>query len=236
MTEKVEGATVREFAKHISKADDLAVSRATMGENSKLLSEDRRPTAQAYTELQEAYDHFNTALFGGTLPPCLITFQRRGANVFGYYYRARFGSNHEPGATTDEIAMNPIHFKGRDVTGVLQTLVHEMCHLWQWDFGKPSRSGYHNHEWAAKMIAIGLHPSSTGKPGGAIVGQHMLDYVVGGGQFGRAVEDLARARFSITWYDRIADLIRTLQDGLSPTPRHVRNRNKYSCRGCGLNA
>ena len=33
------------------------------------------PTEQAYSELQHAYDVFNTRLFAGQLPPCLITMQ-----------------------------------------------------------------------------------------------------------------------------------------------------------------
>jgi hypothetical protein len=221
------------------------MERVASGNSTAQLIDDRRPTAQAYTEFQEAYDHFNAALFGGTLPACLITFQRRAPNVFGYYHRARFGSNQEPGATTDEIAMNPIHFKGRDVTGVLQTLVHEMCHLWQCHFGKPSRSGYHNREWAAKMLAIGLHPSSTGKPGGTVVGEHMADYVITGGAFERALQDLTRRDFRITWYDRLAELVAALQDppwvlptanAALDTPQRPGSRQKYSCPHCRLNA
>jgi hypothetical protein len=50
--------------------------------------------------------------------------------------------------------------------GVLSTLVHEQAHLWQHHFGKPGRGRYHNREWAAKMVEIGLIPSATGEPGG----------------------------------------------------------------------
>ena len=31
------------------------------------------PTLTLYTALQSAFDHFNERLFGGLLPPCLIT-------------------------------------------------------------------------------------------------------------------------------------------------------------------
>jgi hypothetical protein len=212
------------------------------------------PTLQTSSELQGAFDHFNAALFGGDLPPCLITLQRRSPAVMGYYSKARFGSNREPGTTTDEIALNPIHFMGRDATEVLQTLVHEMCHLWQCHFGKPSRTGYHNREWAAKMVAVGLHPSSTGKPGGAIVGQHMADYVIADGHFDRAMRDLTSGDFRISWYDRIAELlvglmVPPLVTNPSPqTPSPVSNyvapsplqrpgrRERYSCSGCRLKA
>jgi hypothetical protein len=42
--------------------------------------------------------------------------------------------------------------------------VHEMAHVWQHAHGKPSRNGYHNKEWAAKMDERGLIPSDTHPP------------------------------------------------------------------------
>lgn len=66
---------------------------------------------------------------------------------------------------------------------ICQTLVHEMCHLWQSEFGNPSRTGYHNKEWALKMESIGLMPSSTGIKGGRKVGQKMSDYPISNGLF-----------------------------------------------------
>lgn len=85
----------------------------------------------------------------------------------------------------------------------LQTIVHEMCHLWQAHFGSPGRGRYHNAQWADKMEAIGLMPSTTGRPGGARVGDHMADYMIPGGRFEHAVQHLVTGRgFSISWYDR----------------------------------
>ena len=40
-----------------------------------------------------------------------------------------------------------------------------MTHLEQAHFGKPSRNGYHNKEWADLMERVGLMPSDTGAPG-----------------------------------------------------------------------
>jgi hypothetical protein len=165
------------------------------------------PTAQAYGELQRAYQYVNVQVFRGELPPCLITLQPRAPRIFGYYSSRRFRSNGGSDICTDEIALNPVHFKARDIIEVLQTLPHEMCHLWQHHFGKPSRAGYHNHQWAAKLKDIGLHPSSTGRPGGAIVGQHMADYVIEGGALQQAIHALLGAGFRISWYDRLADFV-----------------------------
>ncbi len=77
-----------------------------------------------------------------------------------------------------------------------------MVHLWQAHFGKPGRGRYHNGQWAEKMEAIGLMPSSTGKPGGQRTGDCMADYAIEGGRFLRACEELVTADFRISWYDR----------------------------------
>ena len=146
------------------------------------------PTTQTYGGLDQAYEFFNGRLFDDALPRCLITMQRH-KGAYGYFAPQRFGSR--DGATiTDEIALNPMHFAERDTRAILSTLVHEMAHLWQQHFGKPSRGGYHNKEWGAKMREIGLHPSSTGAEGGKQTGQSVSHYIIAGGGY-----DLAFAEF-----------------------------------------
>lgn len=87
------------------------------------------PTAQAYAELQAAFDHYNRELFGGELPPCLITMQRE-KRTYGYFSSERFVHRHDR-SKTDEIAINPSYFAVVPLLEVLQTLVHEMVHAWQ---------------------------------------------------------------------------------------------------------
>lgn len=160
---------------------------------------DTAPTHQTYSELQQAYDHFNAALFNGKLPYCLITLQREKRTV-GYFSAARFASL--DGSTTDEIAINPSYFAVVPLVETMQTLVHEMAHLWQQHLGKPGRGRYHNEEWAQKMESIGLMPSSTGQPGGKRTGDMMADYPIAGGRFLAACETLLTSDFSLSWYDR----------------------------------
>ncbi len=159
----------------------------------------KRPTETAYAELQLAYDHYNDYLFDGRLPPCLITLQRE-KRTMGYFSSKRFV--HADRQVTDEIAMNPEYFAVVPLIEVMQTLCHEACHLFQAHFGKPSRSGYHNAEWAKKMIEIGLIPSDTGAPGGKQTGQKMGDYVQPGGRFELATQALFDTGFMISWFDR----------------------------------
>lgn len=158
------------------------------------------PTAYTYGDLNRVYDFFNSRLFTGALPRCLITMQRH-KGAYGYFAPERFGSR--DGATiTDEIALNPAHFAERSLKETLSTLVHEQAHLWQQHFGKPSRGGYHNKEWAAKMREIGLHPSSTGAPGGKQTGQRVSHYIIEGGAYDRAFAELEKAGVNDLFADR----------------------------------
>jgi hypothetical protein len=183
------------------------------------------PTQETYTELQEAYDFFNVRLFAGQLPPCLLTLQRQN-RTYGYFSGNRW--QNQGGAVSDEIAMNPAHFASRSVRDVLATLAHEMAHLWQHHCGTPSRSGYHNRQWAEKMDALGLCPSDTGQPGGARTGQRVSHYVIEGGPFSLACTELLAGGFALSWHDRARD---------DPRGKTLTNtRTKYSCPGCGLNA
>lgn len=158
-----------------------------------------KPTEEAYAELQHAYDSYNGELFDGALPSCMITFQRQ-KRTFGYFSKDRFGRL--DGRKTDEIALNPEYFAVVPMVEVLQTLVHEMAHLWQEHFGKPSRSCYHNIQWADKMEDIGLMPSHNSQPGGKRIGQSMGDYMIAGGKFDQATKRLLASGFAISWLDR----------------------------------
>jgi hypothetical protein len=173
---------------------------------------EKRPTPATYNQLQMAYDWFNVQLFGHALPNCLITLQRK-SNAMGYYSPDRW--TNAKGETTDEIALNPAYFANHSLKELLQTLVHEMCHQWQQHFGKPSRNGYHNKQWADKMESIGLMPSSTGEPGGARIGQHMGDYSITEGQFELQSHRLANNAFELPWVDRFVSYTPSSQDRLN---------------------
>ena len=95
------------------------------------------PTQRTYKTLDDAYRFFNARLFNGGLPPCLLTMQR-SRKAYGYFAGGRFGTR-DGTEVTDEIALNPSYFRARTTTQSLSTLVHEMTHLQQHHFGKPSR-------------------------------------------------------------------------------------------------
>ena len=213
-----------------------------------------KPTAKTYSELQLAYDTFNAKLFDSALPECLITLQRE-KRAFGYFSAERFANL--SGDKTDEIALNPSYFAVVPLVEIMQTLVHEMTHLWQHHHGKPGRGRYHNTEWADKMEVVGLMPSSTGQPGGQRTGDHMADYPIEDGPFLQVCCDLLTQDFKISWYDRFASarhvqsgqnsfaLTLDLPDGVANVAAlegvemvsgasNKSNRSKYTC-ACEIN-
>lgn len=158
------------------------------------------PTEELYHSLQTAFEHFNAALFNGKLEKVIFTVQRQ-KGVMGYFAPDRWGNL--KGRKCHEIAINPSYIANARLIEVMQTLVHEMVHCWQHCFGRPGRAYYHNKEWANKMMEVGLMPSSTGEPGGKTTGQHMGDYIIKGGLFLIAFNDLqSNKRFQLRWIDR----------------------------------
>jgi hypothetical protein len=157
------------------------------------------PTAATYAALDAAFEYFNHSLFDAALPPCLITL-RSSRRSYGHLHSRRFVN--VAGEQADELALNPGYFALQSIEEVMSTIVHEMVHHWQHHLGKPSRSTPHNTEWANKMEAIGLMPSSTGQPGGKRTGHRVADYILPGGAFIKACEGMPRERIALPWLDR----------------------------------
>ena len=161
-----------------------------------------KPTIQMYTFIQNAYDFFNERLFNSELPACLLTLQRE-KNAMGYFSEDRWEQG-DGKRKIHEIALNPSFFITHKPLELMQTIVHEMVHLWQYEFGKPSHRTYHNKEWADKMESIGLMPSSTGLPGGKRTGQAMSDYPIKNGAFYFQCIAFAQLGYKLPFYDRYA--------------------------------
>lgn len=179
-------------------------------------------TSTYYLNLEEVFRFLNEALFDKALPDVLLTMQRRNSD--GYFAPKRFQHRQDGEMMVDEIALNPDRFDREDAD-ILAAFAHDLCHLWQQYYGKPGRKGYHNREWADKMIEIGLMPSHTGQADGKRTGQRISQYILAGGRFDAALSSLfTQAR--ISWQGQA-------QAGARGGMRQT--RQKYTCPGCGLN-
>lgn len=155
------------------------------------------PSAELYGALELAFNHYNNALFDGELGSTIITLSAKGKGTNGYLklnrFKKRVGSEH-----ADEIALNPANLRD-ELPVVMAWLVHHMVHLWQAYFGQASRSGYHNQEWAKKMMSLGLRPFSGEADTGKSTGQRVSQTIVQNGLFDSATKALIAARYDLTW-------------------------------------
>jgi predicted SprT family Zn-dependent metalloprotease len=191
------------------------------------------PTTKTYSEIQLAYDVFNKELFDGALPECVITLESRFKKRAEYFAAERFiriGERSES-EYSDGLCLNPTTFTSRDIMSVLSTLAHEMCHVWEYHkTPKPSRSGYHNRRWGAKMEEIGLMPSDTGLPGGKKTGQRMTHYIIRGGRFEVSASRLIAEKFKISWGEEKNEMKRKIA-----LLNSKKSKTKYTCQSCGAN-
>lgn len=111
----------------------------------------RHPTQDIYSLLQMAYDRFNQELFASEISRCMITMQRE-KKTMGFFSENRWA--HQSGQKNHEIALNPSYFVNYPLSRFFRPMVHEMCHLYQFEFGKPSFRTYHNKEWADLVEGI----------------------------------------------------------------------------------
>jgi predicted SprT family Zn-dependent metalloprotease len=194
-------------------------------------------TDSLYRLSDKAFDYFNRLLFDHKLPPIAITLQHNRPNLLGYFHRRRF--KNIDGEYAHEIMLNPDTFLERRPEEILSTLVHEMAHLWQCEFGKASRSGYHNRQFADKMQTLGLVTSQTGQPGAKRTGQQMTHYIQIGGPFDVACRRfLQREKKSFAWgsppdITRIDEATIAAQGNIAFPSQ---TRSKFTYHYCGQNA
>jgi len=196
------------------------------------------PTDAQFAAYRAMWDYFNTALFNGELSRVILNFSRR-ARSLGFFAPARWKTS--SGQITHEISLNPTYLTGETAREVASTLVHEMAHLWRYEQGTrqgtPPRGGYHDAQWAAKMEALGLQPSSTGAPGGARVGYKMSHYIVEDGAFARAFQSMP-AHYLLPWTCGVdEDAVEGKSKGKSKEKELAKRKVKlkYSCPKCSLN-
>lgn len=206
---------------------------------------EQTPSAKFYGLFQYIFDHYNDEIFDGTIKDCIIVVIRQ-KRVMGHYIHKKWFNEND--LATDELALNPSMFTKFPLIEICQTIVHEMYHGWQCHYGKPSPKGYHNKEWASKMEAIGLMPTSTGQEGGKKTGFSICDYPITNGTFIKASEILINSDvFAELYYEVNPSIINQIQAEI-PLYEQIKNitigekqgdkpkttRVKYSCGCCNV--
>lgn len=133
-------------AQKILSPDDIA--------NSSVRHAATRDSSWAYNNLSVFLyrwaDIFNQEFFNGKLPQPVISFEKTRINVLGHF---SFGRNDQ--GLKFNINLNKKRL-GRSEADLLETLAHEMVHLFQCIDGKSGKGKYHNKAFVEKASSIGL--------------------------------------------------------------------------------
>ena len=183
------------------------------------------PTVETYEGLDRAFNHFNKALFEERLPPVMFTLTRK-RNAHGYFWAEQF-EHRADGDRTHEIALNP-NTMSRDLVTILSTLVHEMTHLEQQEYGKPSKNGHHNREWANLMLRVGLIPTDTGNEGGKMTDRKVTHMIDPNGDFLTAASELVDTGFDLPYFTAPREAAGAKKKDLSKV--------KHTCPSCDFRA
>jgi hypothetical protein len=179
-----------------------------------------KATKELYEALNNAYSYFNKGLFKGELPEVVLTLRRarmaKGMAASSIWKK----SNGKVNKYFHEISISP-YWLLEPLIKVYSTLVHEQCHIWQFEYGKPGKYGYHNLQWARKMEEVGLTPSTTGKEGGKKTGYSLSHYVTPSGKY----EELFKTLPKKCYLPSVS-----IEGNYKPDNR--RNKVKYHCCNC----
>ena len=124
---------------------------------------------ELYNELYRAFDHFNARFADNKLPKVVITIQESGRrNAYGWFGDA-FWTDRLAGDAVPEINLSA-EYLSRGSRGLLETLLHEMAHLWNATVANVrdcSGGQYHNKHFKAAAEQFGLEVSRDGTRGWA---------------------------------------------------------------------
>jgi len=219
------------------------VYRTKQSERPRAVSEEKsRPTHEQFAAYSKMYAYFNRELFGGELPEIILNFSRHGGS-YGFFAPERWARD---SATTHEISINPAHLAERPPQATASTLVHEMVHLWQMEYGYPPRRGYHDREWAMKMRSVGLIPIDPHTGVEKMSAQALTHKIAEEGPFAAAFERMPR-EYLLPWTCSEARALTSGRkakrgaaggenggEGAGAAPKS-RNKVKYTCPGCCAN-
>ena len=124
---------------------------------------------ELYSELYRAFDMFNAVFADNKLPKVVITIQESGRrNAYGWFGNG-FWADRLSGDAVPEINLSA-EYLSRGPRGLLETLLHEMAHLWNATVANVkdcSGGQYHNKYFKEAAERFGLEVNRDGKRGWA---------------------------------------------------------------------
>lgn len=127
------------------------------------------------------------------------------------------------------LAINPKYMQ-RDISDIVSTLCHELCHVYEVAYIHIPRGGYHTKAWCDLMRECGLEPVFNNKSKTSVTHK-----IIEGGAFEEFCKKFDNDFFSIVEYSQ--DMSSSGSEGGAdnadkPVKKYNRNKIKYVCPEC----
>jgi hypothetical protein len=185
-----------------------------------------------YAMLQSAYDFFNAKFFDSRLPKVFFTIDWHNKKSNGYFCPHKLVNKEdaEAKAKASVIALNP-DYLARDVYEVLATLVHEMCHVWEFEefIKDPYKlTSYHSKRFEKKLSECNLKAVINNKSRSSC-----STVIPDDGIFKGIADEYLKTKEFLSIASTNA--IKTEGDKAAEKKAKAKNKTKYVCTGCETN-
>lgn len=186
-----------------------------------------------YAMLQTAYDFFNTKFFDGTLPKVFFTVDWHNKKSCGYFCPHKLVNKEDAEAKASVIALNPDHL-AREVYEVLATLVHEMCHVWEFEefIKDPYKlTSYHSKRFEKRLGECNLKAVINNKSRSSC-----STVIPDDGIFKGIADEYLKTKEFLTIASINAIKTEKTEGGEEAEKKaKAKNKTKYVCTGCETN-
>jgi len=185
-----------------------------------------------YAMLQAAYDFFNAKFFDSRLPKVFFTIDWHNKKSNGYFCPHKLVNKEdaEAKAKASVIALNP-DYLARDVYEVLATLVHEMCHVWEFEefIKDPYKlTSYHSKRFEKRLSECNLKAVINNKSRSSC-----STVIPDDGIFKGIADEYLKTKEFLSIASTNA--IKTEGDKAAEKKAKAKNKTKYVCTGCETN-
>ena len=215
--------------------------------------EEVKTSTELYAKIQKVIDELDATFFSGKgkqkIPELVFAVNNQ--------CRACVTAFVSPDALYDKVNNKKLQYMGinpkylnRDMSDILATICHELCHIYENAYIHIPRGGYHDRQWAGLMEGCGLTAVFLNKSKTAVSTK-----IAEGGAFEEFVKTFKEKHgedyFNIVEYSPIVEHLTKVSLGIEdddedddddipkadnadkPVKKYNRNKIKYTCSACG---
>ena len=215
------------------------------------MEDNSKASLELYGKIQKAIDLLDSRFFSGKgkqrLPDVVFAINNMCKSSMTAYVSPEALYDKKSDKKLQYLGINPRHLN-RGLEGILATLCHEMCHVYENAYIHIPRGGYHDKKWEELMDDCGLEAVPLNKSRTAVATR-----IKDGGEFEEWVkifrEECGEDYFNIVEYSQ--ELVHEIRVALGlgdgdgdgdepkadnadkPVKKYNRNKTKYTCPDCG---